>query len=69
MANFSDLPSEIWLLIAEYFPTSQLSKLKGLNSFFFNYWMDVKWKHVIVQIDNFDSKTPFRFLRRLECVH
>jgi hypothetical protein len=68
MANFTDLPPEILLLIAQYLPTPRLSKLKWLNSFFFNYWMDRKWNRVNVQIDNFDSKMPFRVLRRLECV-
>jgi len=68
MANFSDLPSEIWHLIARYLPESQLLKLKCLNSFFLNYSMDIKWKRVVVQIDNFDSKGPFCFVRRLVCV-
>ena len=69
MANFSDLPTEIWHLIAQYLPASQLFKLKSLNSFFLNYYMDLEWKKFNVHIDNIDPKGPYHFLRRLECVH
>lgn len=69
MANFSDLPFEIWHLIAEYLPRSQLFKLKCLNSFFLNYWLDHNWKRVHFRVDNFDCRPPFRLLRRLKCVY
>jgi len=71
MANFSNLPSEIWHLIAQYLPESQLSELKCLNSFFLNYCMNLEWKRVLVKINDFDPdlEEPCRFLQRLMCVH
>ena len=59
---------EICLLIAQHLPKSRFSKLKWLNSFF-NCWMDLNWKLVYVQINNFDSKTPIRLLQRVVYVH
>jgi hypothetical protein len=52
MANFSDLPAELWLLIAGYLPKSQLFQLKSLNSLFLNCWMDMAWERVQVTIDS-----------------
>jgi len=60
MANASDLPTEIWLLIAQYIPRSQLFRLKSLNSFFLNCWMDIKWRKVLI-----DTEFPHRAVRSL----
>ena len=64
-ANFCDLPTEIWLLIAHYLSKSQLSKLKSVNSFFLNCWMDLEWKHVFISITPTFSKTIALFTVRL----
>jgi hypothetical protein len=60
MANASDLPTETWLLIARYLPKSELSQLKSLNGFFFNCWMDMTWKQVMI-----DTEFPHRAVRLL----
>ena len=60
MANASDLPTEIWLLIARYLPKSQLFQLKSLNSFFLNSWMDITWRKVMI-----DTEFPQQAVRSL----
>ncbi len=42
----SELPTEIWDQIACYLSESQLFELRLLNSFFLNYWMNLRWKEV-----------------------
>jgi hypothetical protein len=64
-AGFDDLPTELWLLIARYLSSFQLCKLKSVNSFFLNRWMDVKWKVIDVDISARYSKTTFRLLNRV----
>ena len=67
MAEFSDLPNEIRLLIAVCLPRSHLSQLKSLNSFFLNYWMDIAWKEVTI-----DTQFPLstvNLLQRMVYVH
>ena len=51
MAKFTDLPSEIWVLIASFIPKSQLFHLKSLSSFFLNCWMDRGWKDLLIRRD------------------
>jgi len=63
--NFCDLPTEIWLLIAHYLGQSQLSKLKSVNSFFLNCWMDLEWNHVDVSITTTYSATTVWALGRV----
>lgn len=53
--SFSDLPNEIRLLIASYLPRSQLFRLRLLNSFFLNHWMDLTWAFVVI-----DTQFPTR---------
>jgi len=51
MSKFSDLPIEIWLLIASYVPESQFFHLKSLNGFFLDHWMDTNWDYVEIDTD------------------
>ena len=46
----AELPAELWLPIAQDLPESQLFELKSLNIFFLNYWMDLKWKDVTIDL-------------------
>jgi len=46
--RFSDLPTEIWLVIAHYLPKSQLFELKSLNSFFLSCWLTIRWKEITI---------------------
>ena len=48
MVNFSDLPNEIWTLIARCTETHYLYGFKTLNSFFFDYWMNIRWYTVSI---------------------
>jgi len=67
MANFSDLPFEVRLLIAQYLPKSQLLKLKSLNSVFLKCWTDARWKRVEVYVssDTSDSERTMKLLQRV----
>ena len=64
MANFSDLPTEIWLLIARRLNIACLARLKSLNSFFFNCYMDKRWERV--EIDNIDTSFAAKVVHDLE---
>ena len=65
-ASFCDLPTEVWLLIAHYLTKSQLSKLKSVNNFFLNCWMDLEWKQIHVDITARYSETVVRLLGRVD---
>ena len=66
MAKASDLPTEIWLLIARYVPKSQIIQLKSLNSFFFCCAMDIDWQKVVIDAKNSDGAA--RLLSRIAYV-
>lgn len=48
MVNFSDLPNEIWTLIARCTETHYLYGFKTLNSFFFDYWMNIRSRSILL---------------------
>ena len=50
MPNFTDLPTEIWLLIAWYISNFQLFRLKSLNSLYLNCWMDRHWEVLEIEM-------------------
>ena len=66
MANFIDIPTEIWVLIASYIPKSQLVLLKSLNGFFLNCYMDRRWNKVLIR--RIDPEFE-EILQRLRCVY
>jgi hypothetical protein len=63
MADFSNLPTEIWLLIVADFSYDEFLNFRSLNSFFFNCWMDTQWKSVTIGTNN-----SVRLLKRVVCV-
>ncbi len=66
MVKFTDLPSEIWGLIANFIPKSRLFLLKSLNSFFLNCWMDLRWKELLIRRNDFKYEM---ILQRVGYVH
>ena len=61
MTTFINLPTEIRLLIAQNLSESEIFGIRLLNSFFFNYWMDIRWREAMV-----DTDTPNFSVRALQ---
>jgi len=63
---WSNLPNELWLQIVQYILNGQLYQMIGLNKFFLEVGMDVKWRSV--KLDTESMEEAMHLLKRLQWV-
>jgi hypothetical protein len=65
-SNSSNLPNELWFQIVQHILNDQLYQMIGLNKFFLEVGMDVKWRSV--KLDTESMGEAMHLLKRLQWV-
>ena len=50
-SNASELPNELWLQILHHISREQLYKLIGVNRFFLEVGMNMRWREVVIDTE------------------
>lgn len=66
----TNIPPEIWLHVSKFIPKEDLLDLLGVNSFFFNIAMDIRYREIVISTTTLHDIMKFELetLKRIRCV-